>query len=290
MAGSREAGVGQASNACLFLLFRPGMRPGSDAISQVVAQSGCGIVSHDPRQAFSPEGIDDSWLELLVEGLTFDVLGLSPLEGVHWPGLRHDFGIAPDEIAPCEAIVIAPGPHLSGAANAIPVIRTMMGMASTLLEGTDGAVGVVWQPSASAIGKELFGKMIGQWLEGGPFPALGLTGVTMTEDGGLASDGLAFFTGQEIEIDAALSSAQPQATRLAVRLIDHLVNQDKIEHEEMILGPGKTRLRLSPMAGGRILRVSAMEGDVPGGALRGIDTDSRASALPGGEPPRWTGP
>ncbi|MXP28944.1 hypothetical protein GRI58_08920 [Porphyrobacter algicida] len=143
MAGSQDTGIGQASSACLFPLFRPGTRPESDAIKQAVDRSGHGFVSHDPRESLSPDDPGEAWLELLVDGVTFDVLGLAPLQSVCWPGLRHHFGIGENDITSCEAIVIGPGPHLSGAASAIPVVRAMMGMAEALLEQIEGAVAVV---------------------------------------------------------------------------------------------------------------------------------------------------
>ena len=257
MGGSYEADSGRVASACLFLLFEPGRRPDGDAVAQALASSQSGFVSHDPRGGQSQDDAPEAWLELLVDGLTFDMLGLAPLAPLQWPKPRHYFGIAPEAIGGCEAVVIAPGPHLGASVNAMPVIRSMMGLTAAMLAQLDGAVGVIWQASGSVIGQDLFVQMIGSWLQGGVFPALGLTSVYVAENGCLTSDGLAFFTGQEIEIAADLSQDRPQATRLALRLIDTMVGAEKLDCATEILGPDNRPLRLTPMADGRRLRVSS---------------------------------
>ena len=53
-------------------------------------------------------------------------------------------------------------------------------------------------PARTAIEPELFVRSVDAWLGGGAFPALGLVALTDTPEGGLISEGLTFFAGQEI--------------------------------------------------------------------------------------------
>lgn len=210
-----------------------------------LARSGAGQVSHDPALS---EGIVTAcdWLELVVDGLTFDLLGLAPGCSLQARPPRYHFGLESGDLAGCEFIGLAPGPHLAGAANAMPVLRTMLRLACALTREWDRALGTLWLPADSAMQRDLFVSAIESWLEGGAFPALGLTGVLEQPDGRLASDGLDFFTGQELVLDAALGADRVAATRLLVRLIDRLVGNPPLHVETSIRLEDGRELWLTP--------------------------------------------
>ncbi len=217
------------------MLFAPGQRPSAAAVRGALESGGIGQVSYDPAASEAVVTASD-WLELVVDGLTFDLLGLDPGPTLMAPGPRHRFGLEPAALAGCEAIGLAPGPHLAGAANAMPVVRTLLRLASTLMEQWgDAALGALWLPAESAMRRDLFVDAIDAWLAGGPFPALGLTGVVQRADGVIGSDGLAFFTGQELVIDSTLSADRPAATRLLVRLVDLVVEQPPLKGERRVM-------------------------------------------------------
>lgn len=242
MTGGLQAGP--AVQPCLFMLFPQGRRPSGREVRAALVRGGAGQVSHDP--AGSEGGaVPSEWLELVVDGLTFDLLGLAPGHSLLAPAPRHCFGLSSASLSGCEAIGLAPGPHLAGAASALPVVRTLLRLATALASQWEAALGTLWLPADSAMGRELFVGAIDAWLAGGPFPALGLTGVTERSGGVLASDGLAFFTGQEVVLDAALSADRIAATRLLVRLIDYFVEQPPLAGECTIAleGGGRVRLR-----------------------------------------------
>lgn len=80
-------GVGpSASTAALFLLFEPKQRPDRGAIIEAMEQIPLASGIHDPRAAGPPAGAssshrefaDHDWLELLLSGLSFDLLGMVP--------------------------------------------------------------------------------------------------------------------------------------------------------------------------------------------------------------------
>ena len=239
-------GGGQGEPAvqpCLFMLFPVGARPSAADVRTALERTASGHVSHDPAEREAAV-VASNWLELVLDGLTFDLLGLAPGRGLQAPVPRHLIGVNDADIAGCEAIGIAPGPHLAGAASAMPVVRAMLRLAASLASEWTAARATFWLPAASAMRRDTFVAAITGWLHGGPFPALGLVGVTERADGVLATDGLTFFTGQEIMLDASLGSDRLAGTHLLIRLIDLMVEQVPLAGElEVSLDDG-SRLRL----------------------------------------------
>lgn len=231
---------------CLLILFAPGARPDAAAVRAALDRTALGQVSHDPAARGGPAASSD-WLEILVNGLTFDLLGLAPGQALSFTAPHHRIGIEARALAGCEAIGLAPGPHLAGAANALPVVRTMLRLAAALAGEWEHARACLWLPAQSATRRDLFIAALGGWLGGGPFPAPCLMGVVERPDGGLASDGLVFFIGQEIVLDQALCTDRVAATRLLVRLADHFVETPPTGGGLLTLEDG-TRLRVRQTA------------------------------------------
>lgn len=234
---------GPAVQPCLFLLFPPELRPSALDVRNALERSGTGQVSYDPA-AVQPIVTASDWLEVVIDGLTFDLLGLAPGGSLQQRAPRHCFGLDAAALAHCECIGLAPGPHLAGAANEMPVVRTMVRLASALTRQWGSALGALWLPAESAMHRNVFMDAVESWLAGGPFPALGLTGVIDRADGRLASDGLAFFTGQEVVLETALSSDRIAATRLLLRLIDYLVEAPPLRGETSVRLEDGRRLQL----------------------------------------------
>ena len=187
------------------------------------------------------------WLELLRDGLTFDLSGLSPGPASAFPSLAHRFDLpalpAPDDY---EAMALRPGPHIAAGGNSLPLNRTMLALACDLVRHFEDIVAVGWGPAGSAIGRRFFESVTSAWLDGGPFPALGLTAFVETPDGALQSAGLAFWIGQELRIEPPLNADRIAATRLGIRLVNHLVIIGGLASDERITAPDGTRLVLRP--------------------------------------------
>ncbi len=139
-----------------------------------------------------------------------------------------------------------PGPHIAAGGNSLPVMRAMLALACELVRQMEDVVAVGWGPAGTAIGRRFFESVTSAWLDGGPFPALGLTAFVETADGALESAGLAFWTGQELRIEPPLSADRVAATRLGIRLINHLVIVGSLDSAERIAAPDGTRLVLWP--------------------------------------------
>ena len=238
------------------MLFAPGRRPDATAI-EALAAGGAFAVSHRPSG--EAHGTGPGWLELLATGLTFDLHGLAPGTQAEPFVFAHRYGLAggrPDSDRPgnggpgaAEAIILALGPHLAGAAGLMPVVRAAAGLALALA-ALPGVIAVGWHPARALSGVAHFSSSVSAWLAGGAFPALGLTALDRSPDGAMASEGLALLIGQELWIEPAAGSTPADDARLAVRLIDRLIATGTI----------RTSVTVEPIAGQRL----TLEPDTPG--------------------------
>ena len=195
-------------------------------------------------------------MELLREGLTFDIHGLAP-------GVPCDFGTLDNrfdiEQSPAsmrlEALKIVPGQHLAGAAHTLPVARGMIALARDLVHHFDDLEAIGWGPAQSVIGKRYFESVATAWLDGGAFPALGLTAFRETFDGALQTVGLDFWIGQELRIEPPLSADRIAATRLGVRLVNQLILIGGLEKAEHVLAPDGSQLVMRPSRNGKFVRI-----------------------------------
>jgi hypothetical protein len=208
--------TGPASSPILLsLLFASGLRPRAAEVAEHAARRKTFTVSH------RPEGEGD-WLELLVNGLTFDLRSLAPAEPAEPFGFVHRFAVQEaNDIARLEAVTLEPGPHLAGAGAMPPIVRGAAGLAAALAE-LPGCVAVGWRPARTLAGAAHFSRSVESWLAGGAFPALALTALTRDASGSVLSEGLAFLIGRELRIEASGAAAAEDA-KLAIRLIDMLV-------------------------------------------------------------------
>ncbi len=236
----------------LHLLFAKGKRPSRAAIRAFAARQQAVGLSHDPCSGESPSDNtvwpdQQVWIELLCDGLTFDLSGLAPGPGSDFPVIEHRFDLPVEPAATThDALSIMPGPHLTAGARSPPVVRSMLALARDLTLCFDDLAAVCWGPSRSAIGRQFFESVIAAWLDGGPFPALGLTAFAQTPDGALQSVGLDFWIGQELRIEPPLSSDRVAATRLGIRLVNQLVLAGRVAADERIIAPDGAHLVLRP--------------------------------------------
>lgn len=259
----------------ILLLFAEGQRPDREAIRNFVnAQPGVALtldpLSHPPlfivnegdaAQSVATSQIEARskehvWVELLREGLTFDLVGLAPGIPTDHPEIEYRFDCGKQLSAGrAEAVQLIPGSHLSGGEASLPVLRAQLALARDLVQHFEQVEAVVWPPSCSMIGRRFFESTTTAWLEGGVFPALGLTAFRETIDGGLQSVGLSFLIDQELRIEPQLAADKAAATRLGVRLINQLVLAGPVEQSEQIIGPDGQRLQLDPSANRKFVRV-----------------------------------
>jgi hypothetical protein len=242
------------------LLFAAGRRPTSDSIRQLAESEGGFSVTFDPSakapsQDVSANAAEPLWVEVLVTGMTFDVGGLAPGPSAEPPPCVHGYALAAnaDPIG-LQALTLRPGDHIARGGHMPPVVRALASLAATL-SLLDGVEAIAWHPARSWCGGKYFRDAVRRWLDGGVFPGLGLTSLALTPDGGMQSEGLSLFTGQELRLEPELMSNAAAGAKIGVRLIDLLVGVGKIDRPQRIEGADNQPLRLEPSANGRFVRV-----------------------------------
>lgn len=252
------------------LLFATGARPDRLAVREFALQHATLAVAFDPAEkpplraidtesiasGGIPEIAEHQWIELVHSGLTFDLRGLVPPPGVDIPEIEYqvDFAHRPSKTS-YEAIELVPGSHLSGGERTLPVLKAMFALARDIVHHFEEIEAVAWAPSKSVIGRRFFESTVTAWVEGGAFPALGLTAFRETMDGGLQSVGLDYLIGQELRIEPTLAADKVAATRLGVRLINQLVLVGRVTEGEYVIAPDGQRLRVEPSENGKFVRV-----------------------------------
>jgi hypothetical protein len=254
----REIGGGNSGSA-VSLLFAAGRRPEAAAIREFAERHRGFTVSFDPAEggegADPPDAAEPAWLELLASGLTFDLVGVGPRPPSELPPCVHAYALAANtETARLEAMTIRPGPHLAGGHAMRPVVRSLAWLAAALSE-IDGVEAVAWHPARSWCGADYFRDGVRRWIEGGVFPGLGLTALAVAPDGGMQSEGLSLFAGQDLRIEPELMLDKAAGAKIGIRLIDYLVEAGPIDAPQQLTGPDGQALRLEPSANGRFVRV-----------------------------------
>ena len=255
-ASSGRGGQGAANaRSGLFLLFEAGHRPSRSSVQAALADHSRGTVTFASNPA--EERDKGAWLELLLDGLAFDCLGLAPGPALGLPISAHRIGIPVcDDMHEMEAIGLFPGPHCDAAAHTLPVVRAQMVLGKALALGLTGVQRVAWSPARAFMATTFFIRAVEDWVSGGPFPALALVAYDRASDGAIGSEGLAFFTGQEVSIARQLAQDPVAATRLAARVVNELVGAAPLQVEASITGPGGEILRMLPCNGGTVVRIA----------------------------------
>ncbi len=204
------------------------------------------------RVSFAPP-CRDGWLELLSSGLTFDLEGLSPAEPV--PQVAPEFVLGFEGESPgdnLEAVNLVPSDHIAGGAGMQPVMRAMAGLAANLVSHLPVRA-VACRTALTCMDPAYFTRMVITWLGGGAFPALGLTGLQLASDGSVASKGLAFFAGQEMQLESRAGESATDAIKIAIRVVDYLVRTGPIREARHIdIGEGHVFLAEPSKVGKRV--------------------------------------
>lgn len=226
------------------LLFAPGDRPSIGEIE--VLLSSMAMAGSMAQITYRP-GEERGWIELLVNGLTFDLTGLVPAPPTSYPEPRRTFGLPEDVgVFEFEGISLLPGAHIAAGGAMLPIVRVMVGLVANLALNLPVKT-VCWHPTGSWMDVRYFARLVLGWLAGGAFPALGLCGVERRFDGSFVSVGLGFFIGKEILIEAAFGEAQTDTIKLAVRVIDHLITCGHLDQAQALRGPAGQPLLIEPM-------------------------------------------
>lgn len=228
------------------LLFEPGRRSRAEQVRALAADEPLFRVSFDPKEGVPSRASTpgERWVEVLANGLTFDLRGLAPGTPQPVPPSTHRFGVPPDlNVRPLEAIRLCPAPQLASGKPMLPVIRGMASIAA-VLAGLPGVLAVGWHAARTWSAPDHFHRSVLRWVNGGAFPGLGLTALSPTSAGGLQSEGLALFTGQELRLGPELARDRAAGARLALRLLHWLVEHGRLDAPLELSGPSGEPLQL----------------------------------------------
>lgn len=220
------------------LMFNPGERPDVDRIAQILREdeltSLAAQIGHRPSAS-------QGWVEIIANGLTFDLCQLSPARPSHCHEALQEIGFSDGgaDRTEGEYVSLVPSGHIAAGAGLPPVVRSMAALAANFaMQLPVRAIG--WMPARTLIEPGYFSRAVLGWLAGGAFPALGLTALERGADGAASSRGLSFFTGREMQLEARADEAPADMLKLAVRVIDCLVSQGPlVEPREVTLGHQK---------------------------------------------------
>ncbi len=252
------SGTGRAVPAAS-LLFAPGDRSGLDQVRALAAAEPSFLITFDPEEGARSGASDRAkgWVEVSANGLPFDLTGLAPSEPAALPEAGHLFGLASDiSRRPLEAITLVPAPNLAGSRQLLPVLRSHA-LLIARLAALPGVAAVAWHGARAWSAPGYFRTTALRWIEGGAFPGLGLAALSATPDGGIASEGLALFTRQEVLLAPVLAENRAEGARTALRIMHWLVENGPICEPDTLQTESGASLQLEPSSNGRVVKVRA---------------------------------
>ena len=240
--------TGAADDAILSLVFGGEARPDADVVNSAGLDKGATgrfSVSHRPDPS-------EGWLELLSSGLTFDCLGIAPGSPAAVPPPGAMLGL--DAIPDGESVALRPGPHIAAGRGLLPVVRVLAAVGMRLA-ALPGVRAVCWQPAGSWMEPGYYRRVVGDWLDGGAFPALGLTSLRRESNGAMVSLGLGLLIGQELRFEPDRTLSAGAVARISVRLIHELISNGPLTVPKEFTGADGEQLLAVPVRGGEQLRV-----------------------------------
>lgn len=247
---------GRPDHGLASLIFRIDDRPDMAALERAALATDSFAIGHKSDEAGASADPDRvKWVELVSGGMTFDLHGLAPGDTLPLPEIAHALGMTTDFAGGgYGALTIAPGPHLASGTPMVPVLRSLAQLVARLSK-LPGLQGIVWHASRTCCEPEYFHKSIMHWIDGGPFPGLGLTALNPTPDGGLASEGLSLWTRQELQLDPAVATDKAEGAKIALRLLHWLVENGQLSQSQLLTGPAGEQLMLNPSENLSIVKV-----------------------------------
>lgn len=154
------------------------------------------------------------------------------------------------------SVQIGLGNHVAGGERAPAIVQAMLGMAQKLGSSL-GAVAAIWHPADVISGFTYFSDAVTDYLAGGTFPVLALVNFKAEGDGAINSKGLAFLSGQELQIMPA-GMDQIELMRRVVRVAHDIAVNGPMRAPSRLTGlePGEI-LELEPLPEGGVLKMNA---------------------------------
>ncbi len=172
-----------------------------------------------------------------------------PLSGDAGRVAEHLFDVQKSSLDGSHALTISSGAGAEGWGDPVELLRAQCTLALQLLN--DDARGVLWSGADSLMGADYFRRMVGIWMEGGAFPALGLAALIREETGVVRSVGLDVLVGQDVAVLPASGMSAADQARLAMRVMDFLVREGPVQQDQSVAvdGFGMVNMQIDPKEG-----------------------------------------
>ncbi|WP_284125273.1 hypothetical protein [Parerythrobacter aestuarii] len=137
------------------------------------------------------------------------------------------------------------------------MLRGFLDVAAKLSVSLDACRGVCWAASGTVISCDAFVQLVDRWFKDGVLPDYLFASLKSNSEGALETCGLAYFTGQELEIHPGLVGDRHQASLLALRIVSQLVHRGALTKAEHAIAPDGSVLQLVPTPDGKTVLVGA---------------------------------
>ena len=186
-------------------------------------------------------------------GLAFDLVGLAPGPAIPVPDIGEGGAVLrASKRSMVDASSLRLGSHIAAGARSLTVLREWFGIAEAIASAFD-ATSVCWVPGSIVIAPDRLAEALHAWDTRGEVPVTLLASFRATLDGAFQSQGLAYFTGQELRLEPQLMRGEEEL--LARLIFTHLFYAGKQEDTIQLAAPDEHALRLVPSGNGRVVRV-----------------------------------
>lgn len=162
---------------------------------------------------------------------------------------EHRFDIDAEVAGECLSLTISAGPDAKAWGDPVELLRAQCLVAMDLLNAD--MLAVLWAGADSVMGADYFRRMVGIWLNGGAFPALGLAALVKDESGVVRSVGLDVLVGQDVAVLPDEGLSPTDQARLAMRVMDFLVREGPVQQDQSVEvdGFGAINVQIDPREG-----------------------------------------
>ncbi len=151
-------------------------------------------------------------------------------------------------------IDISLGEHVAGGERVPAIMQALLGLAQKLGSWLN-AQGLVWHPANLVSGFSYFSEVVSDYLAGGAFPVLTLVNFKVDSLGIVHSNGLSFFSGQELQV-ANSAMDQSETMRRVVRIVHDIAVNGPVTEVVKLDGIEKGEvLELLPLSDGGVLEM-----------------------------------
>lgn len=229
-------------------LWFAGGRPDADAIGRVLA-------TLSPANMAQASEAEDA-IAFAYDGFALRLRGLAPSAAIDADMPPHAFAADAVAIRGAEAVelVLRKAPA-DGADRPAAAVRALA-EAALAVSSIGACVAIGWQPARSVMGCDYFARIMGDWLMGGAFPALGLVSLVPTAGESLLSTGLGAVCGQEVEIAPMAGMTDAERARVALRLIDHVARHGPLTVSDEVEISGFGRFSATLADEGKIINLT----------------------------------